>query len=78
MSVHGPGGRYRPLRGTQSDLVRFLRAGAWTTGVPQLAAAVARPETRVWLALAGLVERGLVESRAGGFRLTRTGRAIRL
>ena len=78
MSANGPGGRYRPLRGTQSDVLRFLRSGAWTYGVPALACAVHRPERNVWLALAGLTERGFVKHSAGAFSTTRAGRSIRL
>lgn len=78
MSVHGPAGRYRPLRGTQSDLLRQIRQHEWANGVPALASLVARPEKNVWLALAALAERGLIVHLSGTFRATRTGRAIRL
>jgi DNA-binding IclR family transcriptional regulator len=82
VSVNGPYGRYAAVRGTQSDVLRHLRRGDWTTGVPALAAAVGRPERNVWMALAVLAERGLVKTARSGDQLrvwiTRAGRSIRL
>lgn len=82
MSANGPGGRYSPVRGTQSDVLRELRRGDWTRGVRALAGRVGRPERNVWLALVGLDERGFVKYRGAGEALriwiTQAGRAVRL
>lgn len=83
VSVNGPHGRYARLRGTQSELVRFLRRGEWLGPVDALAGRVGRPESNVWLAIAGLEGRGFLVTRraaAGALRLRLTvaGRRIRL
>lgn len=82
MSVNGPYGRYTPVRGTQSDVLRHLRRGDWTAGVPALAGVLGRPERNVWMALAVLAERGLLKTARSGDQLriwiTRAGRSIRL
>jgi len=83
MSANGPHGRYAPLRGTQSAVVRHLRRGDWTAGIPALAAALRVPERNVWLAVESLDYRGLIRAQRredGSLRLwiTKFGRSIRL
>lgn len=74
--------RYAPLRGTQADLVRHLRRGAWLEGIPALAVALARPEANVWLAVATLDARGLIRAAKREdvvcLRLTEAGKRLRL
>lgn len=83
MSVHGPGARYAPLRGTQAAVVRHLRRGDWTKGIPALAAALGVPERNVWLAVGSLDVRGLIRAQHGAdgvvrMWITKAGRSIRL
>jgi hypothetical protein len=83
VSRHGPYGRYAPLRGTQSAVVRHLRRGDWTAGIPALSAALGIAERNVWLAIVALDTRGLIRARRhedGSMRLwiTKAGRSIRL
>lgn len=80
---NGPYGRYAVVRGTGRDVLLHLRRGDWTRGVDELAVKIGRPVNSVYVAIAELVERELVNYHKGDggsmrFWLTRTGRAIRL
>lgn len=84
MSVHGPHGRYRPVRGTARSLLLALRDSRDFRGpVDRLAAIVGATPRAVWFALALLAERHLVLASAAGIggvqvSVTRTGHSIRL
>lgn len=83
MSVHGPNRRYAPVRGAQGDVLRHLRRGDWTKGIPALAAVLGRPEANIWHPIVTLDARRLlraVRSPDGSVRIwiTNAGRQIRL
>lgn len=84
MSVNGPDGRYRPLRGTARALLLALRRGQDFRGpVDRLAAILGVTPRAIWLALALLAERHLIRATAAGIggvqvSVTRVGHAIRL
>jgi len=84
MSVNGPDGRYRPLRGTARALLLSLRRAQDFRGpVDRLAGIVGATPRAVWLALAVLAERRLIHATSAGIgnvqlSVTRVGRNIRL
>ena len=84
MSVNGPHGRFRPVRGTARSLLLSLRLGQDFRGpVDRLAAIVGTTPRAVWLALSVLVERGLIHATSAGIgsvqvSVTRVGQSIRL
>lgn len=78
MTIHRLKRRNWPVKGTQGLVLLTLRGQPQGIRVPELALVVSKTEPSVWLALAGLSERGLVQSVAGTVSVTRAGRQLRL
>jgi hypothetical protein len=74
--------RYAAVRGTQADVLRYVRGRDYVGPVKALGELVGRPEWNTWIAIVRLVERGLIRAENSGdvanLRVTKLGRQIRL